>query len=383
MNPWISALLVALGAAAGALIATRTTRSRVHPTPEPDGYNAALVEGMRRLAAGQRGPALAALRRAAQIRTDDPHLFLVVGHLVREEGDGERAAVIHRALLARRDLAGPLRGAATLALARDELAAGHAAKAEALMRRAADESPQEIEPLVDLGHLLESQGRWDEAVDAAAGVRRLDRERGRTILARRYLSRGLEHLAAGDLREARRNLESSLENRPGLAAAEIAMGDLLFQEGRPEEAVRRWEGIIANEPERAQLVLDRLEEAHRVAGTPRKTRELALTAAERRPADWRVRAYLARAAIESRDLGEAERWLDELSAVRARSATLDLLLWRRSLTFGFDRERAEARARSAATASLWADPWVCGRCRLESDTFRWRCPGCRGWDMLV
>ena len=120
----------------------------------------------------------------------------------------------------------------------------------------------------------------------------------------------------------------------------------------------------------------------RTSKQPGRTRELATLAADRRPADWRARAYLARIALEAGERDAAERRLDELAALRPRSATLDLLLWQRSLAFGFDRERAAARARAASSASLWADPWVCERCRTESEAFLWRCPGCRGWDTL-
>jgi lipopolysaccharide biosynthesis regulator YciM len=371
----------AAGVAAGATITWLVLAGRRGPArADQERYEHLLAEGMRRLAARDLTGASSALREAAEMRTDVPLLFLIVGDLCREQGELERASVVHRTLLARRDLPRTLRGSALLALARDERAQGQLEEAERLLRRASEESPRDADPLVELGLLLETQGRWDEALEAAEGVRRLDGGRGQTILARRQVARALERLAGGDLSGARASLEAALHARPGLAAAEIGLGDLHYQEGRPGLAAQRWESLLDREPERAHLVLDRLERIHREEGRPQETRRLAATLAERCPVDWRLLVFLGEAALAAGEPEEADRWLSRLAEVWPGSAPLDRLLWKRSLAHGFDPDWTRRRTEHRGETPRWGAPFRCCRCGHESAGFRWRCSQCRGWD---
>jgi lipopolysaccharide biosynthesis regulator YciM len=370
-----------LGAVAGVLVTHRVLASRLaNLRPPEQRHEALLAESLARLARRDRAGAAESLRRAAERRTDEPSLLLVLGDLYREEGELERARLVHRTLAARRDLEGPRLGAALLALARDELASGRPEEAERLLLRASQASPRDPEPLVELGLLLEGQGRWDEALEAGGRVRRLDGERGRTIIARRHVVRAQQKLAGGDALEARRSVEAALEARPGLAAAEILRGDLHYQEGRPERAAQCWEELLAREPDRAHLLLERLEAVHREAGNPEQTTRLAEALVERRPGDWRLLAYLAETSLEAGRREEADRWLARLAEHQPGPAPLDLLLCRRNLAFGFDAARARRRSERGGAGRGWATQYTCRRCGKSSEAFLWRCPSCRAWD---
>jgi lipopolysaccharide biosynthesis regulator YciM len=373
-----------LGAAAGALVSYRfLSGGERGRRPPAESYVEALSESLSRLSSGERAAAAESLRRAAEMRTEDASLLLVLGDLYREEGELERARLVHRALAARHDLDGPRRGAALLSLARDEAASGRPEEAERLLRRATEAAPRDPAPLVELGLLLEGQGRWDGALEAAEAVRRLDQERGKVILARRHVARAQQRLAAGEASAARSSVESALQALPGLAAAEILRGDLLYQEGRPEQAAQCWEELLAREPERAHILLERLEALHRETGDPEQTLRLAAQLAERRPGDWRILAFLAEAALASGRRDQAERWIERLAELRPASAPLDLILCRHHLAFGFDAARARQRAERVTGACRWGAAYRCSRCGEELETFVWRCPACRGWDTLA
>lgn len=372
-----------LGAAAGALVTYRILSRRAPGAPPPgEGFAELLADSLRHLARGRRAAAAESLRRAAESRTEDASLLLVLGDLYREEGELERARLIHRALAARHDLEGPRRGAALVSLARDELASGRPEEAERLLRRAAEAAPRDPEPLVELGLLLESRGRWEGALEVATAVRRLDPARGGVILARRHVARAQEKLAAGEPAAARSSVEAALEASPRLAAAEILLGDLLYQEGKPERAAHCWEELLSREPDRAHLLLERLEALHREAGDPEQTLRLARTLAERRPGDWRIAAFLAEAALAAGDREDADRWIERLAGLQPGSAPVDLLLCRRHLAFGLDSARLRQRVERISGTCRWGAAYRCRRCGEELETFVWRCPACRGWDTL-
>jgi lipopolysaccharide biosynthesis regulator YciM len=192
LSPWLFLVLVAI--AAGVALALVFRRGR--PPAPGDGY----TRGLELWLAGDVAGARKAFREAiaADPQAVDPYLQL--GNLLRQTGDAKRAAVLHRALTVRPDVAPAQRPAISLALAED----------------------------------LVALRQWDEAGRVLDAVETATARRGRY-----WRARFAQLLGAGDAENAARALQRAARQCEGEEAAAFAREHGVFQLDRALTACRQ------------------------------------------------------------------------------------------------------------------------------------------------
>src|SRR5690349_17536470 len=114
--------------------------------------------------------------------------------------------------------------------------------AEADYRAAARLDPRDPDPQINLGRLLRALDRDRDALAAFDTAARLA-----PTAPDAWLGRGLSRAALGDPAGAATALERAAELAPNDAEPVLALGDLLRDAGRVEEAIRAYRSAIGRE----------------------------------------------------------------------------------------------------------------------------------------
>ena len=288
------------------------------------------------------------LRRRAVPREDDPEtrdLFRRAGE-ARAEGRPEEAAVLYRAVRARRsDHVGALR-------ALRDLAAASARWPEAL---AAEETLVDVVPAAE----RRGENEW---------------------LAAFHYEQGRADLIAGRPTAAIGHFRQSVRVDRDFVPASLALGDALESAGDLREAVRVWERAAERQP--SLPVLARLERAYRLEGRPSRMIGVYEAAVARAPEDMALVVALGRVYFELEMLDEAADHFEKLE-MRAREfpvvhAFLGAIFERRGET----REAFEEYRKALRLAQAFSWPHRCGDCSTVAPTWEDRCPRCGRWNSL-
>ena len=339
-----------------------------------------------RVVAGEHREAARLLRSAVELAPADDALLLLLGEELRRAGDPARAARIPDLLLARRDLLPDIRAGALLLRGRLLEAEGRWREALDAYGEALEALPRSEEILVATERLLSRLRRWDEAVEIARRLVRVNPERGRIVLARRRVLEAREHLAEGDPRAALEAAEAAVRDWPDLGAGELTRGDALYQLGRHRQAREAWLEAARIHPRLAPLVLDRLEhlEGADGRGAVRGFAEQVLEDLADEPFPrGRILAWLVDDALRRDDRETARNLLERLRRDHP-GAQATARLAARLAAAGTTPPAPLARLLDTWGAEPpWPDPWRCTRCGNVSREFRWRCTTCQGWETLA
>lgn len=386
----MSAVLLLLAFLAGVLVCLLFVSLvvRLRPERRDEGPFIALIRrAVAEIAAEDHPAAAAALREAVAEGPDEPALYLLLTDELDRAGDAARAERTVEVLLARRDLSRFDRAAALLLRARIDERRGQLEEALASCRLAIAEAPDWSAPLVAAERLETRLGRLADAVATAEKLAGIDRQRGRLVAARRRVLLARELLALGKAREAEREAERALTQARGLAAAEITLGDALFQARDVKRAREAWLRAARGAPHLAPLVVDRLEELGDRASGRDAARQFAAEALSRAPSGpgaWRLACWLADDALRRGQLLDARGSLDTAERLAPQSAAAARLRARLAMLEDGVAGRSLAQLRSAWEEEGPAcDPWRCQQCGHRVQEFEWRCPSCRAWESLA
>jgi tetratricopeptide (TPR) repeat protein len=256
---------------------------------------------------------------------------------------------------------------------------GKLRQARAEVERAAKRWPKRAEARITLAEISLQQGEPDKALAALSGAGRLTDPRALAV-------RGRARLATGDLEGATKDLDTALEKRPELRAAQVARADVDLRIGKPDQAVSRLAKIYSKDaspeagviyasalrqtrkldearkilrkllampnPGRAYLELARVE---REAGNFRKARQSYGKAIELQPDTIQARLEAAVLALETGDPKGAREAVDGLLSDAGSNGPV-LVEAARIYTINGKVEKAEkllADATKQASAPRW------------------------------
>jgi lipopolysaccharide biosynthesis regulator YciM len=386
--PFISALLALL---AGVAIGKAWERYKLRDGRWIDRRKARdshhYVLGLNYLVGNQIDLAIEELSQAARVDADALEIHLILGNVYRERGQVSRAIQVHQALLQRQKLTRLEHAYVMLCLGLDYKRGGFVDRAVEAFREARRLDPSNAYALLHLEKVHEEQRQWDEAAKvrqellAMAGPE--SPARSQTILAFLENERGMTALRAGDLAQARSRFAQALDLDGSVTPASVNLGDTLAREGRVDEALRLWEGVVEQVPERSHLVLDRLRDAYRRDGHPERFLELCRRVSAAHPHNWRARLALGQALAEAGQSAPAlDQFLEALShnphGLAVHEAVWDLLL-----ATGLDRRSVERYVTHAKAAVFYLDPHICLRCHYRSTELLWQCPHCHEWNTFI
>lgn len=340
------------------------------------------TQGLHYLAAGQLELAISELTKVAREDPDAVDVLQVLGSLLREAGQVERAIHVHHSLLARSDLARAERAHALASLGADFRKAGFVDRAGATFAEVLTLDPKNIHALVGIQKLHEEQRQWREAYALQTRLARLRKTDDGLVLGHLQAELGHEAAVAGNREEAERAFHTALSLDRRVFPAHLGLADLYASEN-PRLAAARLEEAIRVAPERAYLTFERLARAYAACGEPSRFGAVCEGIVRQDPRDWRARVALAR---HLRGEGRAEESYGLL--LRALEANPQVLLvhlemGRTLRALGVKDESFERYMSTAEESVFYRDPHICTACRYRADDMLWRCPHCHEWNTFV
>jgi lipopolysaccharide biosynthesis regulator YciM len=340
------------------------------------------TQGLHYVAAGQRELAISELTKVAREDPDALDVLQILGNLLREAGQVERAIKVHQGLLARADLTRAERAYALASLGTDFRNAGFLDRATRTFEEVLEVDPKSIHALVGMQKLHEDQRQWQEAYAVQTRLSRLRKTDDSLVLGHLQAEMGREALQAGRMEAAEKAFRTALSLDRRVFPAHLGLADC-HADHDPRHAAAVLEDAIQNAPERAYLAFDRLARAYAECGEPSRFVGLCERTIRQDPRDWRARLALAR------HLGREGRHEEAFGLlVRAVEANPQVLLphlemWRTLRAMGLDGEVVDRYITTAEEAAFYRDPHVCTACRYRADDMLWRCPHCHEWNTFV
>ena len=278
-------------------------------TSPQDAYTQALSA----LISGNRRQALSRLKEAIQGDSENLDAYIRLGDLLRENGAVRKALAVHRDLTVRSRLKEGDRARILESLTRDYLAAGRFEEAGQSAERLHHIDSKNLFAFRALQQVAEALKDWPRAIRVVEERARLENQKDKGMLARYRGYVGSQELEAGNTKEAKQHFEEALKLDPECLLASLYLGDLEHAEGNAEKAVKHWQHLALNAPERGGLVFDRLERAFFEMGHYADVMSFYRELLHRAPREASVPGLLALAEIHRRkgDLEDAESFIQE------------------------------------------------------------------------
>lgn len=355
-------------------------RRRVRQSPH-------FILGLNYLVASQVDLAIEELEKAARLDPGALELRLVLGNLYREKGQVGRAIQEHQALLQRPRLNKLEHANVQLCLGLDYRRGGFVDRAAAAFTDVLKLDPNNEAALVNLEKLQEEQHQWQEAYVTRQRLAQLagppDQPKSQSILAFLENEIGLQAFKQGQLDEAARRFEAAIDLDSSVVTAYMHLGDVRRQEGDLLAAVAIWERALDVAPDRAFLVLDRLEQAYEHMGAPERFAQLCRRLAEATPREWRARVALARHLSGRSRPFEALELLLEALEHNPHALSIHQAIWNTLSALDLPQDLVARYIEVTRQSVFYLDPHVCVRCRYRSTELLWQCPHCHEWNTFV
>ncbi|MBN2369523.1 MAG: tetratricopeptide repeat protein [Vicinamibacteria bacterium] len=334
------------------------------------------------LSSGRMSLAMSELRKASRQNRDATDVQLLLGNLLRELGQVEKAIRVHQGVLSREDLGRGERAYALCCLGMDFRRAGFLDRATSTFLEVLDLDPRNIHALAGLQKLYEEQKQWPEALSAQSRLSRLRKTDDSLVMAYLKSEIGL-HLADSGQRDAARKafLEAIALNR-AVVPAYLGLADL-HAETNPRRAAAILNDLLAIVPDRAYLAFDRLARAYASCGEPARFVALCERMIEDDPRDWRARLALARHLRADGRHREAFGLLLRALELNPQGMLLHLETWRSLRELSGRDSLLEEYVATAEQSVFFLDPHICTSCRYRTGDMLWRCPHCHEWGTLV
>ena len=309
--------------------------------------------------------------------TIDTHFAL--GSLYRRRGEVDRAIRVHQHLVERPGIHPRYRNAAMTELARDYIRAGLYDRAEKLLLQLADDGPDPAGALAHLARIHELQHDWAQAAAAHERLRAVGVPEQPVAIAHYHCELAEAAIAEHDFARAREHLRHAREEQRDFGRSAILRGDLARMQGEPQLAAQLYRRVVRRDFHLLALVLPRLAEASRQAGTPGAFDEALNDLLQNGLAS---RSEIAYAAIVSGYYDDpavldcVREWISADNDLNDITSAL--------LPSGVEptREQLLAVANAMRNVVLRHARYRCSECGLDSSSFLWQCPGCKSWDTL-
>jgi lipopolysaccharide biosynthesis regulator YciM len=355
-------------------------RRRIRQSPH-------FILGLNHLVAGQVDLSIEELEKAAALDPSAFELHLVLGNLYREKGQVGRAVQEHQALLQRPRLNRVEHTNVLLCLGLDYRRGGFVDRALEAFGEVLKLDPENETALVNMEKLQEDQHQWQEAYLTRRRLARIagppDQPKSQSILAFLETELGLQALKEGRTADAIRRFEAAIDLDRSVMPAYLHLGDARAREGDLQAATATWERSIEVQPDRAYLVLDRLEHAYSTSGSGQRFQDLCQRLIAASPREWRARAALARHLVNRGQTGPALELLFEALEHNPHALAIHQSIWAALSALDLPRHLVARYVEITRQSVFYLDPHVCVRCRYRSTELIWQCPHCHEWNTFV
>ena len=269
-----------LGAYGAAEDALRTVVAR---TPNDTGAVRALA-GLY-LRTGRASQAVRALEPALRRTPDDPVLLRAAGEAYLSAGDATSAADAYE----RANKLDKSNVTSKVRLAQVRLAAGETERAFSDLESLTHDDSSQFQAELALFSAHLQRHEYDKALAAAAAIEK--KQPGKAIAP---FLRGSVYLAERDFKKARAGFEAALAAQPAFYVAGYRLALLDMQEGHPDAARTRLEGMLDKDPRNEELLLGYADLLPATGGSPEQVRAAIDKAIAAHPDSARARLALVR-----------------------------------------------------------------------------------------
>lgn len=340
------------------------------------------ILGLDFLASRQIDRAVTELTIAARKDTEAIEIYLILGNLLREKGQLERAIQIHQSILHRPGLSGDERAHALLCLGMDFKRAGFRNRAMDTFQEVVALDSENAYALSNLIKIYEAEHDWKQALETQEKLFQVTGELDTTLKAFLYDQIGQAAAQAEEGLLAVRSFEDAIRTEPHVSAPYLHYGDMLESQGRLEEAEAQWLALASDNPRLAYLVFDRLRRVREKLGRGEAMTELFKSVIDADDNDWRAHLALARDRKEGGKADGAFGLLMEAVRTNPHALAVHVEVWR-SLALMDEPARVQTYLDEVARSALFLDPYVCMKCNYRANGILWRCPHCQEWNTFV
>src|SRR5262245_31710254 len=223
-----TALLAILLAAIAGLLAGRAWASALRRSEHGPSFRTSphYLQGLHFLAAGQTELAVSELTKVSREDPEAPEVLLVLGNLLRETGQVERAIQVHTRLSERRDLLRGERVHALACLGMDFRKAGFLDRATQAFGEVLALDPRNLHALSGMLKLHEEQRQWREAYELQTRLSRLRKTDDSLVLGFLQAKLGEEAQSAGQREAAENAFRTALSLDTRVFPAHLGLADL-------------------------------------------------------------------------------------------------------------------------------------------------------------
>ena len=341
------------------------------------------ILGLDFLASRQIDRAVSELTIAARKDTEAIEIYLILGNLLREKGQLERAIQIHQSILHRPGLSGDERAHALLCLGMDFKRAGFRNRATDTFQEVVELDPENAYALSNLIKIYEGEHDWEQALATQEKLSQVSGELDTTLKAFLYDQIGQAAAQAEEGLLAVRAFENAIRTEPRVSAPYLHYGDMLEGQGRLEEAEAKWLALASDNPRLAYLVFERLRRVREKLGRVEAMTELFKGVIDADDNDWRAHLALARDQKERGETDEAFGLLMEAVRTNPHALAVHLEVWRSLVSVNERPARVQTYLDEVAQSSFFLDPYICMKCNYRANGILWRCPHCQEWNTFV
>ncbi len=342
------------------------------------------ILGLDLLASRQIDRAVTELTKAARENTEANEIYLILGNLLREKGQLERAIQIHQSILHRPGLPRNERAHALLCLGMDFKKAGFRYRAMDTFHEVVSLEPRNAYALANLVKIHEEEQDWERALALQEELARVTGTPDSVLRAFLYDQIGQASWKAGEETRAARAFEESIRAEPGLAPSYLHFGDLLASQNRLDEAEAQWTRLAKENPPYAHLTFDRLQRVWAEQGKSDRMEKLYQDVVREDDKDWRARLALARLRHQQGRSEDAFELLLEAVQRNPHALAVHTVVWSfLGETGATSGDRLKRYLDEVSKAVLFLDPYLCIKCNYRSSGILWRCPHCQEWNTFV
>ena len=228
--------------------------------------------------------------------------------------------------------------------------------------------------------------KWQEALDVQhrlqkANLSEVDRRTESAILVGLTYEVGAQLLERGHPEKARRYFRGAIKRDKQFLPGYIGLGETLIREGKIKAAGEILEKAYLKTGN--IIILHRLEELYLDQGEPAEIIRTYQEAIQRDPRNPALKFYLGKLYYRLEMVDEAYDLLSTLEGPQEHMADYhkimaNLYLRKQHMDYAIEELKRALRFKKRVVV-----PYVCTRCRQESEEWGGRCPQCGWWNSLV
>ena len=381
MSLSLSVALIAmlLAGASGFVVATLLSRARARLRQSgplaPDYFH-----GLNYLLDEQPDLAIDAITNTLAVNDDTVETHLLLGRLVRRQGDVDKAIRMHRQLLVAPNVSRAKRALIELELGRDYLGAGLLERAEPLLvdvaRHGGVTRGKALELLLEV---YQREREWEHAVEAAEAM-----GDGSEVLAptvAHYLCELADvMLVQGETRSARKYVQRALAKDERCVRAWLLIARIEEADANHRAAIRALRRVPDINPQFVREMLDALDRCYQAMHAEHEFLRYLDNLVTRVPS---CTAMVRRAEYHEREAGSsAAREFIEAQLVRRPSVRgLHALL--RFYPTNVEDANVVLLRRFTEAMLVGKPVYRCESCGFSAQSLHWLCPKCRTWGAVA